>query len=250
MSIDVERNGPVTLLTMNRPERKNAFDKEHYEALADALRASADDDSVHVVILTGAGTAFSSGQDLKEMSALATDAASAHEPSSTSRSRPGSGFPVLLDALQSFPKPLIAAVNGVAVGIGMTLLPLCDLVLVSRDARLRVPFSELGVPPEAASSVLFADAIGWQNAAELLLTSRWISADEAVDMGLCWRVCEPEVLMERARELADVIAGRSPYSTRTIKELMAAGRIERVHSARRREEDEFAQLFRSGGFAP
>ena len=167
MSIEMEINDGVAVITMNRPERKNAFTREQYELLADALKNADTNDDVRVVVLTGAGAAFSSGQDLKEMMELASGVASGSP--STSK---GGGFTVLLDALEVFSKPLIAAVNGVAVGIGMTLLPFCDLVLIDETARMRVPFSELGVPPEAASSVLFADRIGWQRAAELLLTAR------------------------------------------------------------------------------
>ena len=155
MSIDLEKLDGIGIITINRPERKNAFTRSQYEDLASALRDIDTDDSVHVAIITGAGGAFSSGQDLKEMAEMATAVASG-TPAST---QPG-GFTVLLDGLETFSKPLIAAVNGVAVGIGMTLLPFCDIVLIDETARMRVPFSELGVPPEAASSILFADQIG------------------------------------------------------------------------------------------
>ncbi|MFM7872892.1 MAG: enoyl-CoA hydratase/isomerase family protein, partial [Actinomycetota bacterium] len=123
MSIDVAIAEGVATVVMNRPERKNAFDRAQYDALASTLASLDTDDSVHVAILTGAGGAFSSGQDLKEMTELAQQASSGAITSTAP-----SGFTVLLDALETFSKPLIAAVNGVAVGIGMTLLPFCDLV--------------------------------------------------------------------------------------------------------------------------
>jgi enoyl-CoA hydratase/carnithine racemase len=243
MSIEMDINDGVAVIIMNRPERKNAFTREQYELLAGALKNADTNDDVRVVVLTGAGAAFSSGQDLKEMMELASGVASG----SPTTSKAG-GFTVLLDALEVFTKPLIAAVNGVAVGIGMTLLPFCDIVLIDETARMRVPFSELGVPPEAASSVLFADRIGWQRAAELLLTARWVEATEAVAIGLALRTTPAGEALSQSRELATTIASKSAYSTRVIKQLMVAGRGTRTQEARAREEALFADLFRSGGF--
>ena len=244
MSIDLEKLDGIGIITINRPERKNAFTRSQYEDLASALRDIDTDDSVHVAILTGAGGAFSSGQDLKEMAEMATAVASGTPASS----QPG-GFTVLLDGLETFSKPLIAAVNGVAVGIGMTLLPFCDIVLIDETARMRVPFSELGVPPEAASSILFADQIGWQRAAEILFTARWIEATEAVEIGLALRTAPQGEVLAHAVELAKTIASKSAYSTRVIKQLMVAGRGGRIKEARAREEALFAELFRSRGFS-
>ncbi|MBJ7507626.1 MAG: enoyl-CoA hydratase/isomerase family protein [Ilumatobacteraceae bacterium] len=244
MSIDLEKLDGIGIITINRPERKNAFTRSQYEDLASALRDIDTDDSVHVAILTGAGGAFSSGQDLKEMAEMATAVASGTPASS----QPG-GFTVLLDGLETFSKPLIAAVNGVAVGIGMTLLPFCDIVLIDETARMRVPFSELGVPPEAASSILFADQIGWQRAAEILFTARWIEAPEAVEIGLALRTAPQGEVLAHAVELAKTIASKSAYSTRVIKQLMVAGRGGRIKEARVREEALFAELFRSRGFS-
>ena len=243
MSVEIEINDGVAVITMNRPERKNAFTREQYELLANALNGADQDSEVRVAVLTGAGAAFSSGQDLKEMMELASGVASG-----TPTTSKAGGFTVLLDALEVFSKPLIAAVNGVAVGIGMTLLPFCDIVLIDETARMRVPFSELGVPPEAASSVLFADRIGWQRAAELLLTARWVDAAEAVEIGLALRTTPAGEALSQARELATSIASKSAYSTRVIKQLMVAGRGTRTQEARAREEALFADLFRSGGF--
>ena len=246
MSIDLTIDGAVAVITMNRPERKNAFTREQYDALGATLARIDADDDLRVAVLTGAGAAFSSGQDLKEMAEMAAAVASGDTKAGGSTG--AGGFTVLLDALESFGKPLVAAVNGVAVGIGMTLLPYCDIVLMARSARMRVPFSELGVPPEAASSVLFADRVGWQRAAELLLTSRWIDADEAVDIGMALRVEDDAALMESTMNLAHDIASKSAYSTRVIKQLMVAGRGDRTRDARAREEALFKALFQGGGF--
>ena len=227
-------DGAVRTLQIDRGGRKNAFDQEQYHGLGDALSAAATDDAVHVVVVTGTGDAFSAGQDLAEMAQLAAGTATG----------PATGFPALLEALETFPKPLIAAVNGVAVGIGMTMLLHCDIVLVADTARMRVPFSELGVPPEAGSSVLFADAIGWQQAAELLFTSRWISAEEAAAMGLALRVVPAVELAGSTAELAASIAQQSTWAVQTAKRLLLEGRGTRVQEARRREETAFAELFR------
>ena len=247
MSVDLAVDGAVAVITLNRPERKNAFTREQYDALGRHLDQLADRDDVRVVVITGAGGSFSSGQDLKEMAELAA-AASTRPTDENDSSGTGTGFTVLLDALQRFPKPLVAAVEGVAVGIGMTLLPYCDIVIVASSARMRVPFSELGVPPEAGSSALLADLVGWQRAAEILLTSRWVSADEAVDYGLALERTDDGNALGRALEIARVVADKSPYSTRVIKQLMVAARGTRSQDARAREESLFTELFRGGGY--
>lgn len=258
MSVDLVVDGAVAVITLNRPERKNAFTREQYDAFAAHLDTIAERADVHVAVVTGAGGSFSSGQDLKEMAELAAQATAgssagadsvvASDSSGTDPSDTPTGFTVLLDALQRFPKPLLAAVEGVAVGIGMTLLPYCDIVVVAESARMRVPFSELGVPPEAGSSALLADLVGWQRAAEILLTSRWISADQAVEYGLALERCADGLALEHTRAIADTIAAKSSYSTRVIKQLMVAARGSRGTDARAREEALFADLFRGGGY--
>jgi enoyl-CoA hydratase/carnithine racemase len=220
----------VRLLTLDRPQALNAFDTPLYRATAAALEAALSDDAVKVVVITGAGRAFSAGQDLDEMARLA--AGEAVE----------SGFPALLDALQAFDKPLVAAVNGPAVGIGFTMLPHCDIVLASERARFRTPFAEMGVPPEAASSLLFPARMGWQRAAEVLFTSPWLSAAEAVDCGIALRVVPSERLLGEALALAGEIAAAPLAALRAIKATMLAGRADAVAAARAREEAAFARI--------
>ena len=224
-----DRDG-VRLLRLNRPERLNAFDSPLYRSLAGALDAARADDTVKVVVLTGAGRAFSAGQDLDEMARLAAG------------EQVDSGFPVLLDALGAFDKPLVAAVNGPAVGIGFTLLPHCDLVLVSETARFRTPFAEMGVPPEAASSLLFPARMGWQRAAEVLFTSPWLSADEAVECGVALRAVPADELVPEALALATAIAAAPLVALRAIKATMLAGRADAVAADRAREEAAFAEV--------
>jgi enoyl-CoA hydratase/carnithine racemase len=155
----------------------------------------------------------------------------------------GTGFQVLLDLLLRFDKPLLAAVNGVGMGLGCTILGHVDLVLMDVGARLRAPFAEMGVPPEAGSSVLLPSRMGWQQAAAALLASEWISAETAVTSGLALRACPDGTVLAETLELARTIASFPPHATRQIKRLMLAGRGSAVADARRREEVAFAALF-------
>jgi enoyl-CoA hydratase/carnithine racemase len=225
----------VRLVTFNRPDRANAFNETLYHAAADALRAAATDDAVSVVVLTGAGKAFSAGTDLHEM---AETVDSGVQGGGTSRT----GFPAFVDVLQEFPKPLLAAVNGAAVGLGLTMLAHCDLVLVSDNARLLAPFTNMGVAPEAASSYLLPRRMGRQQASLSLFTSDWISAEDAVATGLAVRQCRPESLVADAMELAARIASKSLPSLMATKRLLLDAEREGIVRARELENQAFAEL--------
>lgn len=229
----VEDHGTVRLVTFDRPEARNAFNVAMYEAVTNALVTAKEDDAVQVVVLTGSGSAFSAGQDLKEMAALV---AGDGPPGA------GEGFRGLMDALGGFDKPLLAAVNGVGVGLGFTILAHCDLVVVSDDARLRVPFAELGVPAEAGSSYLFPLRMGAQRAAEVLFTGKWVTAEEAVTSGVALRRVAPEALVAETMALARTVAAGSPQSLRAIKALILASHADALAAARRREDAAFAAL--------
>ena len=220
-------DGRVRLVTLDRPERLNAFTAESYRRLTDALRNTAD---VGAIVLTGAGRAFSAGADLDEVR------------------RPGGGaelgdaFDPMLEALTACEVPLIGAVNGVAVGLGMTLLLHCDLVLVDEGARMRAPFTAMGTAPEAASTLLLPERAGPQEAAWLLLSSEWIDADEAVRIGLAWRRCAAGTVVDRAVEAAAAIAAHPGAAVRATVRLLRAGRAEAVAATWRRERDEMTRL--------
>jgi enoyl-CoA hydratase/carnithine racemase len=217
----------VLLLTLNRPERKNAFDETMWREARDALADAQDDDAVRCVVVTGAGDAFSAGQDLGQMAApVAGDE--------------GPGFPGFMDRLVAFDKPLLAAVNGVGVGIGLTLLLHCDVVWMAEGARLRAPFVPLGVVPEAASSYLLPLQLGHQRAAEMLYTAEWIDAARAVELGLATRVLPRDRLLPELRALAAKIAAQPLGSLRWTKRMLLAVREEGVRAARRREDAAFA----------
>jgi enoyl-CoA hydratase/carnithine racemase len=219
----IDDDGAVRLLTLNRPEAKNAFNKALYDAVRVALADAAADDTVTVCVITGAGDAFSAGQDLKALANLKEN------PDETK------GFDPFARALTRFDKPLIAAVNGVAVGVGTTMLLHCDLVLVSDAARFKLPFVALGLIPEAASSLLLPAAIGPQAAAHYLLTGDWIDAETAVTRGLAWKRCPPEALLEEALGLARRIAEAPLESVRNTKQVLQAARSDAVQAAMDRE---------------
>ena len=219
----IDDDGPVRLLTLDRPEARNAFNKALYDGVRAALEAAAADDAITVGVITGAGDTFSAGQDLKALSGMKDN------PDE------GKGFDPFARALAAFDKPLIAAVNGAAVGIGTTLLLHCDLVLVSDTARFKLPFVTLGLAPEAASSLLLPAAIGPQAAAYFLLTGDWIDAETAVARGLAWKRCPPEGLLEEALGVARRIADAPLEAVRNTKRLIQAARADAVTAALDRE---------------
>jgi enoyl-CoA hydratase/carnithine racemase len=216
----------VLLLTLNRPERKNAFDEILWRETRDALADAQSDDAVRAVIVTGAGDAFSAGQDLGQMAARPDD-----EPP---------GFPSFMDRLVGFDKPLLAAVNGLGVGIGLTMLLHCDVVWMAENARLRAPFVPLGVVPEAASSYLLPLQLGHQRAAEMLFTAEWLDAARCVELGIATRVLPREQLLPELRALAAKIAAQPLGALRWTKRMLLAVRKDGVAAARAREDAAFA----------
>lgn len=233
MILTIEDQNRVRTLTLNRPGALNAFNEALYDATTEALLAAAVDPDVAVVLLTGTGRSFSAGTDLTEMQARITD------PQFT----PGKhGFPGLVGALARFPKPLICAVNGIGLGIGTTILGYADLAFMATTARLKCPFTSLGVAPEAASSYLLPQLIGRQNAAWLLMSSEWVDADEALRMGLVFKVCEPQALLDEARRHAEVLASRPISSLMAVKDTMVAPIRDEVAAAAARENALFAEL--------
>lgn len=233
MTLLINDDNRVRTLTLNRPGALNAFNEDLYQATTKALLTAAVDPDVAVVLLTGAGRAFSAGADLKEMQARVTD------PKLAGRE---SAFTAMIDALSRLPKPLICAVNGVGVGIGTTILGYADLSLMSTTARLKCPFTSLGVAPEAASSYLLPQLIGRQNAAWLLMSSEWVDAAEALRMGLVWKVCEPSELLPEARRHAEVLASRPISSLMAVKRTIVEPMRPEIAAASERENAYFAEL--------
>ena len=227
-SIRVEDDGGVRTITWDRPEALNAMSLELWDGTRDAVQSATAED-VRCIVFTGTGRAFTVGQDLAEMT----------DPRHGDENR---GFRGLMTALMAAEVPLIAAVNGMAVGFGTTLLPWCDVVLVSHDARFRVPFVPLGVTTEAGSSVTLAAVMGPQPAARFVLTGDWLSAAEAVASGLAWKAVPPGELLGEAEVLARQLAAQPPESLRTTTRLLRAGRLDAWRAAIEREYVEFARL--------
>jgi enoyl-CoA hydratase/carnithine racemase len=230
----VDRDG-VRLLTLNRPDALNAFNTPLYDACAGALHEASARDDIACVVLTGTGRAFSAGQDLGEMARIDPSAPGAADD-------PGPGFPRFIDTVAAFEKPLLAAVNGLGVGIGLTVLLHCDVVYIAQGARLRAPFVPLGVVPEAAGSLLMPAVMGGQHAAVALYTGEWITADAAVACGLALRSVEPDALMPEIMDVAGRIASMPVTSLVETKRLVLAGRLDAVRAMRDREDAAFARM--------
>jgi enoyl-CoA hydratase/carnithine racemase len=229
-SLREETKDAVRTLIFDRPEARNAFDAQQYRLLKQALDRAVDDDTVKVVILTGEGDAFTAGQDLAEMALPAAGATRGEHP-----------FSACLDRVISFDKPLLAAVNGVGVGLGLTILLHCDVVYIAKGARLRVPFVALGVVPEAASSYLLPLRVGYQAAAEILFTADWIRSERAVEIGLAAREFPREQLLPEMNALAARIAQHPLGSLRHTKRLVRACDADAIRAARAREDDAFRE---------
>lgn len=238
----VDDDATVRTLTLNRPSRLNAFTADSYRLLAERLHDADRDTAVHVVVLRGAGRAFCSGVDVE---LLGADAGAGVRTRGTQR-RGSEGlldaFERLVDALTALTTPLIAAVHGPAVGIGATILLHCDVVLVAEGARLRFPFTSVRTAPEAGSSWLLPAVVGPQRAAELLYTSRWVEAHEAVALGLALRCCPADRLEEEVKGLAGTVAAQPPAAVAAAKKLLRADRADAVKAAVGRELDEARHL--------
>jgi enoyl-CoA hydratase/carnithine racemase len=243
----IEDRDRVRLLTLSRPAVLNALDTRLWTALADALTGADESPYVAAIVLTGDGRAFSAGQDLAEMAQLGTGDERGDRDDEREDLRRSHGFGRCMDALVALDKPLLAAVNGVGVGFGLTVLAHCDLVLIAEGARLKAPFVSLGVVPEAASSYLLPQVMGWQAAAHAFFTAGWINAEQAVASGLAWRRCPPDRLLDETMAIAAEIASHGIESLVATKRLMKAARSDAVAAARGREDREFARL--TGGRA-
>jgi len=192
----------VMTITLNRPEKKNALNRALWLGFRDALDDARKDDDATVVVLTGAGNDFCAGVDLTDFGG------DQNEP------KP---YELLIRALWAFDKPLLAAVKGVGVGGGATMLSHCDVVYVGDSARLRYPFANLGLVTEFAASYMLQVTLGPQRAAELLFTAEWIDAQRALEVGIARAVFPDDQLLERTREKAREMAQWPLSALREIK---------------------------------
>jgi enoyl-CoA hydratase/carnithine racemase len=223
-TVVLEIRDGVAVVELAREPVLNAFNGRQYAALHSALEAAASSEQARCVLLTARGRAFSAGSDLED-----------------DGSEPG-GYEAFIACLESFPKPIVAAVNGLAVGIGATLLGHCDIVIASEEARFKLPFAAIGLVPEAGSTATLPAAIGPQEAAYLMFTGEWLDARRAADAGLVWRVVPPTALPEEAMALCARIAAMPAESLVATKRLLLAARLPDARAARKREEADFVRL--------
>jgi enoyl-CoA hydratase/carnithine racemase len=232
----VEDAAGVRTLMLNRPEQLNAFNQSLCRSLAKALLAAQLDGDVHVVVLTGAGRSFSAGTDLYE---LARNGDFRGTPDDRDN------FERLIDRLAEFSKPLICAVNGIAVGLGVTMLGHADLVFMAESARLKCPFTRLGLAPEAASSVTLPLLLGRQAASWMLMSSEWIDAADARAMGIAWKVVPDESVVTEALDHAHRLAIHPLASLVASKRLIVASFAGAVSDGRTREDEAFDELLKT-----
>lgn len=226
----IDRSEAVLTLSMHRPDKKNALTRDMYSAMAEAINAAQSDDSLRAVIIQGDETCFTSGNDVADFIDVPP-------------SGPNSPVYEFLKAICHAAKPLIAAVNGPAVGVGTTMLLHCDLVYVAEDAKLRMPFVNLGLCPEAGSSFLLPRLLGHLRAAELLLLGETISGQRAAEIGLANHALPKGAAVHQAARAAALrIAELPPNSIRLSKELLKQGLNLTTEEVMDREGEYFAQL--------
>lgn len=209
-NIIVHDDGPVRIIRMNRPEKKNALTQDMYAEIIDTLDRSSADDAVRCVVITGTGGAFTAGNDLANFRDRSADQENAS---------PGGGA-LLLRALLRNTKPLIAAVDGVAFGIGMTLMFHCDYVVATEAAKFATPFVSLGLVPEGGSTLLMPLAIGHQKAFEMLVLGRRMDGKAVFDAGVVNKLAEAGCAEADAVAIAHEIAALPAKSVALTREML------------------------------
>src|SRR3977135_3435943 len=227
-----ERSGSILRVTLTRPAKKNAMTSSMYATMAEILNGAGKDDDVLVVLWDGAGDSFSAGNDLEDFL----------------KNPPGPGQSAqaqLASALLNFDKPLVAAVQGVAIGGGTTLLTHCDFVYAGESARFQLPFVNLGLVPEFGSSWSLPARSGHIRAAELILLGQPFDARVAAEINLVTRVVPDEKLLATATETAEKLAAKPPGALQACKRLMKHSQREQIAQAIKAENEEFASRVRS-----
>jgi enoyl-CoA hydratase/carnithine racemase len=224
------RVGQTQVIRFNRPEKMNAITRDMYAGLTAALNDAAGDFGIRAVVIASEGDHFTAGNDIKDFMA--------NPP--TEESTDVARF---LASLLEFPKPLIAAVKGNAVGVGTTMLLHCDIVIASPNTNFSMPFTSLGLVPEAGSTKLFPELVGYQRAARIFMTGDPFTADEAKEMGLVETITsDPEKV---AMEIAEQIGHQPPQAIINTKALMKAGKHDAVAAVMKAEFQIFALALQS-----
>ena len=218
----------VLTIRLNRPEKKNALTFAMYAAMTEALRKADSDAGVRVVLITGTQHCFTASNDLADFAAA----------------KPGQVSPAMryLETLAAFAKPVLAAVGGVAIGIGTMMLLHCDLVYAAASTHFQLPFVNLGLCPEAASSAILPALMGLYRASELLLFGEPFGAEAARDLGTVNQVVADSDLLAAATAKAQLLAQKPPEALRTTKMLLKTGQADLIKQAMAREGTQFAAL--------
>jgi enoyl-CoA hydratase/carnithine racemase len=231
--LTTKANGILTI-EFNRPERKNAITGAMYQTMADALLDADKDPAVRAVLITGTPEIFTAGNDLDDFLRN-----SAPIPGASADDRPVFQF---MRALSGCSKPVVVAVAGAAIGIGTTMLMHCDLVYAADNAKFSLPFAQLGLCPEFASSLLLPQLAGYPRAAEKLLLGEPFSAKEAFEMGLVSKVLPIDELRPFAERQAAKLVALPAASVRTTKALMKRPRLDAIQAALAAENEQFAAM--------
>lgn len=224
------RVGQTQVIRFNRPEKMNAITRDMYAGLTTALNDAAGDFGVRAVVITSEGNHFTAGNDIKDFMANPP----IEESSEVAR---------FLASLLEFPKPLIAAVKGNAIGVGTTMLLHCDIVIASPNTNFSMPFTSLGLVPEAGATKLFPELVGYQRAARIFMTGDSFSADEAKEMGLVETITSDSEKV--AMEIAEQIGQQPPQAIINTKALMKAGKHDAVAAVMKAEFQIFALALQS-----
>ena len=209
----VERDAAVTILTLDRPDVLNAFNESLTEALNAALADCASDAKTRAVVITGSGRAFSAGQDLDDRLSTIEKGGDLHLGDELRRR-----YHPAIAAIRAMRKPVIAAVNGVAAGAGLSLAIACDVRLAAGSATFRAAWGRVGLVPDAGSAFFLPRLVGWGRAFDMVLTGEPVSADEAVRIGLASRVWPDADFESRWREYASVLANGATEAFALTKE--------------------------------
>jgi enoyl-CoA hydratase len=235
-SLDVRADGPVAVLTVRRPEVLNALDQDLLTSLLDALRAVTADDSVRAVVLTGAGRAFMAGADVRLMAAA----------SLPEFRRFVEDIQQLTRVIQASPVPVIAAVNGVAVGAGCEIACACDIRVASSTAVFGFPEARVGLVVTSGASWLLPRLVGRGRARRMLFTGELLAAADAHRIGLADQVCDPEDLLTETITLGHRLAGSEPLAVRLSRSLLDAAEEESLESALRHEVEAILSCLSEG----
>jgi len=242
--ITVDREGPVAVITLNRPEKLNAWTPRMAEEQAHAIHEANLDGSIGAIVMTGAGRGFCAGADMADTFQSRIDGV---DPGNDTAGGVG-GMPAGLDwvSLVRNSKPIVCAVNGAAIGIGVTMCLPADQIITTPSAKFGMGFIKMGLVPELASTRLLAARVGFGRASDLFLSGRVLSGTEAHEIGLADRLCAPEELLGESLALAGTYAANADLQLRMTKQLLTVNMVETdLHVIQHREQQMLAECWKS-----